>query len=154
MPSGNDRDMKWTLYHIGKPALAYARDGIAEYQKRLSRQGGIEMVSFKEAGQDENSRRLLEASGDCGVRIALDERGEQWTTDRLVERVAAWEMDRVKRVGVLLGGAEGHSEEVRRSVDLVLGLSRLTLQHELATVVFLEQLYRVGTIRRGEPYHR
>ena len=146
--------MKWTLYTIGKPALAYAKAGVAEYEKRLSRHGGVEIVSFKEAGQVENSRRLLEASEDCGLRLVLDERGDLLTTADLVKRVEDWEMDRVKRVGVLIGGADGHDESVRRAADLVLGLSRLTLQHELATVVFLEQLYRVGTVRRGEPYHR
>lgn len=146
--------MKWTLYTIGKPALAYAKAGIAEYEKRLSRHGGIEFVSFKEAGKVENSRRLLEASEDCSLRLVLDERGDLLTTADLVKRVEDWEMDRVKRVGVLIGGADGHDESVRRAADLVLGLSRLTLQHELATVVFLEQLYRVGTVRRGEPYHR
>ena len=146
--------MKWTLYTIGKPALVYAKAGVAEYEKRLSRHGGIEIVSFKEAGQVENSRRLLEASEDCSLRLVLDERGDLLTTADLVKRVEDWEMDRVKRVGVLIGGADGHDESVRRSADLVLGLSRLTLQHELATVVFLEQLYRVGTVRRGEPYHR
>ncbi len=146
--------MKWTVYAIGKPALTYARAGVAEYEKRLSRHGGVELVSFKEAGQEENSRRLLEASEGCCLRVVMDERGDLLTTAELTERVAAWEMDRVKRVGVLIGGADGHSDEVRGAADLVLGLSRLTLQHELALVVFLEQLYRVGTVRRGEPYHR
>lgn len=146
--------MKWTLYTIGKPALAYARTGIAEYEKRFSRHGGVEIMSFKEAGQADNSRRLLDASKECDLRIVLDERGELLTTAELVKRVEDWEMDRAKRVGVLIGGADGHDESVRRAADLLLGLSRLTLQHELAAVVFLEQLYRVGTIRRGEPYHR
>ncbi len=146
--------MKWTVYNIGKPALAYAREGVAEYAKRLSRHGGIDIHSFKEAGQEENSRRLLEASADCDLRVVLDERGKLPTTEELAEKFADWEMDRVKRVGVLIGGADGHSAEVRQAADLVIALSRLTLQHELALVVFLEQLYRVGTLRRGEPYHR
>ncbi len=146
--------MKWTLYTIGKPALDHARAGVAEYEKRLSRHGGVEIVSFKEAGREENSRRLLEASAECDLRIVLDERGALPTTAELVEKVAAWEMDRIKRAAVLIGGADGHGDDVRRSADLVIALSRLTLQHEMALVLFLEQLYRVGTIRRGEPYHR
>ena len=146
--------MKWTVFTIGKPALAFAREGVAEYTKRLSRHGGIEIVAFKESGREENSRRLLEASADCDVRIVLDERGKLPTTEEFAEKVATWEMDRAKRAGVLIGGADGHSSEVRKAADLVMALSRLTLQHELALVVFLEQLYRVGTLRRGEPYHR
>jgi 23S rRNA (pseudouridine1915-N3)-methyltransferase len=145
--------MKWTILAIGKPALDYAKSGVAEYEKRLSRHGGVEIVTYREAGRVENSRRLLEASEGC-LRIVLDERGELLTTAELSARVAAWELDRVKRVAVLIGGADGHDASVRSAADLVLGLSRLTLQHELALVVFLEQLYRVGTVRRGEPYHR
>ena len=151
--SNRDKTMKWTIYAIGKPALDFAKRGVAEYEKRLSRHGGLELVTFREAGQDENSRRLLESS-EGSLRIVLDERGQLLTTGEFVSQVAAWELDRVKRVAILIGGADGHSEAVRQSADLMLGLSRLTLQHELALVVFLEQLYRVGTVRRGEPYHR
>lgn len=145
--------MKWTLYAIGKPALGYAKAGVAEYEKRLSRHGGVEIVTFRESGPAENSRRLLEAS-EGSLRLVLDERGDLLSTASLASRVAAWELDRVKRVAVLIGGADGHLDCVRESADLVLALSRLTLQHELALVVFLEQLYRVGTVQRGEPYHR
>ena len=145
--------MKWTLHVIGKPALAYAKAGVDEYLKRLSRQGGAEIVYLKEGGQEENSRRLLASSEGC-LRVALDERGELLDTTSLASRVSGWELERVKRVAVLVGGADGHSEALRQEADLVLALSRLTLQHELALVVFLEQLYRVGTLRRGEPYHR
>lgn len=145
--------MKWTIHVIGKPALDYARAGVAEYEKRLSRHGGVELVNHRESGQAENSRRLLESS-DGALRLVLDERGTMLSTAEFASRVAAWELDRVKRVAVLIGGADGHDESVRQSADLVLALSRLTLQHELALVVFLEQLYRVGTVRRGEPYHR
>lgn len=146
--------MKWTIFTIGKPALSFAREGVAEYSKRLSRHGGIDIVTFKETGQEENSRRLLEASDDCDLRIVLDERGKLPTTAELTEKVADWEMDRRKRAAVLIGGADGHSADVRKKADYLMALSRLTLQHELALVVFLEQLYRVGTVRRGEPYHR
>ena len=146
--------MKWTILAIGKPALAYAKAGVAEYEKRLARHGGVEIVTFREAGQAENSRRLLEASAEACLRIVLDERGELLTTSDLAARFAKWELDRVKRVAVLIGGADGHDNSVHEAADLVLGLSRLTLQHELALVVFLEQQYRVGTLRRGEPYHR
>ena len=116
--------MKWTLFTIGKPALTYAKAGVAEYEKRLSRHGGVELITFKEAGQEENSRRLLEASADCDLRLVLDERGHLPTTDELVVRVAAWEMDRCKRAAVLIGGADGHTEEVRRSarnIETALG---------------------------------
>ena len=54
----------------------------------------------------------------------------------------------------LIGAADGHTAELRKSCDMVLSLSSLTMQHELALVVLLEQRYRIASLRTGEPYHR
>ena len=67
----------------------------------------------------------------------------------------AWEMDPgVKTVSLLIGASDGHTTELREKADAVWALSPLTLQHELALVVLLEQIYRAYSIKRGEPYHR
>lgn len=146
--------MKWQVVAIGKPSLSYAKDGVAEYLKRLRRYASVELVNgWKEAGQEKNSAQLLSAS-EGALRIALDERGEMWTTDTLVKHVEGWQMDGVKRVAFLIGGADGHTKELRNEADHVVAMSGLTLQHELALVVLLEQIYRVHTILKGEPYHR
>ncbi len=146
--------MKWKILAIGKPSLAYAKTGVAEYLKRLQRYSSVELIhQWKESGKEKNSANLLNASEGC-FRIALDERGESLTTAQLEKSVKNWQMDGVKRVAVLIGGADGHTEELRKKSDLVLGLSSLTMQHELALVVFLEQVYRVHTMIKGEPYHR
>lgn len=73
------------------------------------------------------------------------------TTEELYRRLLAWEGE---QVAFLVGGAEGHPEAVREEADLLLSLSPLTLQHELALLVLMEQLYRVLTLRAGHPYHR
>lgn len=139
--------MRWKICHVGKPALGYAKSGAEEYLKRLKRSATVEVVVARdEAG-------LLKAS-EGGLRIALDERGEAISTPAWVERIDAWEMDGVKTVSLLIGGADGHSPELRAACDEVWSLSALTLQHELALVVLLEGLYRCYTIKRGEPYHR
>ena len=59
-----------------------------------------------------------------------------------------------KRATYHIGASDGHTPQLRNEADLVWALSPLTLQHELALVVLLEQLYRVDTIQKGEPYHR
>jgi len=146
--------MKWQIAAIGKPSLRYAKDGVAEYQKRLRRYAQISLdFDSKDAGSEKNSERLLELS-EGSVRLVLDERGESWTTADLVKRVEKWQLDGVKRVSLLIGGADGHTEKLRRSADHVIALSGFTLQHELALVVLLEQIYRIHTVMRGEPYHR
>ena len=143
--------MKLRILAIGKPKLRYAADGIAEFQKRLVRSCRLEIHYLKD-GND--SLQLLQRS-EGTYRIALDERGLRPTTTELVKRLDALEhRGEIKTVSFLIGGADGHSEALREASDLVLSLSSLTLQHELALVVLLEQLYRVFSIKRGEPYHR
>jgi 23S rRNA (pseudouridine1915-N3)-methyltransferase len=146
--------MKWQILAIGKPSLRYAKAGVEEYQKRLSRYTTLDLqTDWKDAGQVKNSEALLSAS-EGAVRLVLDERGEVWTTADFVGRVEGWQMNAVKRVAILIGGADGHTAELRSSADHVIALSGFTLQHELALVVLLEQIYRVHTVLRGEPYHR
>lgn len=138
----------------GKPALPYAKTGVAEYLKRLQRPGGHELEIVKAGPSDEVSARLLVRSEGC-YRIALDERGERWTTRQFAEKLDALAMrGDVKCVAFLIGAADGHSQELRASCQGVMTLSSLTMQHELALLVLLEQLYRVASLKSGSPYHR
>jgi len=137
--------MKWKLITMGKPALEYARVGADEYVRRLQRQTDFTWQVVKGLPREKPAGHFW---------VVLDERGVQLTTGELRARVDGWEMGAVKHVSVLIGGSDGHDDGTRARADLVLGLSRLTLQHELALVVFLEALYRVYTMKRGEPYHR
>ena len=146
--------MKWTVQAIGKPALDYAKRGIAEYEKRLKRLAQLEIDYLgKDQGQQKNTETHLQRS-EGAMRIVMDERGKSWTTEQWVDQVNRWEMQGVKRVSLMIGGADGHPQKMRDQADVVLSLSALTMQHELALVVLLEQIYRVYTIKRGEPYHR
>jgi 23S rRNA (pseudouridine1915-N3)-methyltransferase len=145
--------MKHTILAAGKPALGYAKTGVSEYLKRLQRYGSYELRHVKDGSSDHVSARLRDASQGT-LRIVLDERGETLTTSALASRMQAWEMSGVTRASYLIGASDGHTESLREGADMVLALSPLTLQHELALVVLLEQLYRIATIQRGEPYHR
>ncbi len=146
--------MQVRLIVAGKPALAYAKAGVEEYLKRLSRSGDHELVVVKAGSREEVSERLLERSKGC-YRVALDERGESLTTRQFAAKLEALEMrGDVKTVAFLIGAADGHTEELRQVSDLKLALSPFTLQHELALLVLLEQLYRVASLKGGSPYHR
>ena len=146
--------MQIRIIVAGKPALAYAKAGVEDYLKRLSRAGGHELVVVKSGTRDEVSARLLERSRSC-FRVAMDERGHCMTTRQFAEKLGSLEMQgEVKTVAFLIGAADGHSEKLRDECDLVLSLSPFTLQHELALLVLLEQLYRVACLKSGSPYHR
>lgn len=145
--------MHWKLIVVGKPALEYAQRGVAEYFSRLQRYVKVEILYLKDGPPEVLASRYAKAAEGCW-RIALDERGEIVTTAQLRSLVDRWEMAGTKRAALLIGPADGHTAEMRQNADCVLSLSKLTMQHELALVVALEQVYRIYTLKQGEPYHR
>ena len=145
--------MRYLICTVGKPKLEYARLAAQEYLGRLKRYARVEWVWVKEGQPDQEGERLLAASQGM-LRVVLDQRGLLADTQTLNQKLDRWELQAEKAVAFLIGGADGHTDPVRAQADWTFSLSGLTLQHELALVVLLEQLYRVQTIRRGEPYHR
>ena len=85
--------------------------------------------------------------------VLLDERGSQVDTDALTGWVRRWRDEGRRQVVFAIGDAHGFAPADRERADELLGLSKLTLPHRLAHVVLCEQLYRVGTILAGHPYH-
>ena len=96
---------------------------------------------------------LLSAAPAGFRRIALDQRGRQWTTLELAGQLENW-MREEHGVCFLVGGPDGLSPECRSEADESWSLGRLTLPHPLVRVVLAEQLYRAWTITRNHPYHR
>ena len=106
--------MKLLVLAAGKPALAYAKDGIEEYLKRLKRYSQVSLELVKAGDSEEVSQRLLERSEGM-FRIALDERGERLTTAELAKRFEALEhRGDVKTVAFLIGASDGHTPELRQ----------------------------------------
>ena len=145
--------MRWHIFAIGKPRLDFARFGVEEYSGRLMPFGHVEMHYLKASSQAGESLALLERSKGM-FRIVLDERGDEVTSRELAKKIAAFERNGKRDAAVLVGGANGHAEDVRQAAGWCWSLSKLTLQHECALVLALEQLYRAHTVRAGLPYHR
>lgn len=145
--------MHWRILAIGKPKLEFARAGIDEYERRIRPFAPLQIDYLKQSEREAESALLLQRSEGL-LRVVLDERGEQVTSRAFAQKIGDWEMSRVKGIALLIGGADGHTEELRTAADWKWSLSKLALQHELALVVLLEQLYRAYTIRAGLPYHR
>lgn len=145
--------MKWQIIVVGKPSLPWARQGVEDYAGRLRRMASVEVIHLREGPPSQVGQKALEAS-EGAWRIVLDERGRQMSSVALAQWIGKQEMSGRKRVCLLIGGADGHAPEVREAADELWSLSAMTLQHELALVVLMEQIYRACSINRGEPYHR
>jgi 23S rRNA (pseudouridine1915-N3)-methyltransferase len=85
--------------------------------------------------------------------VALDREGQGWSSEELARRVDRWQRGS-RPVAVVLGGSRGLEPELLARADERWSLGALTLPHQLARVVVVEQLYRAWTILRGEPYHK
>jgi len=145
--------MNWVIFAIGKPKLGFARAGVEEYAGRLRGFAPVTLEYLKASTREAESALLLQRSEGM-LRIVLDERGEELTSRALAGKIDAWEQSSVKAGAILIGGADGHTDALRKAAGWTWSLSRLTLQHELALVVLYEQLYRAYTIKAGLPYHR
>ena len=96
--------------------------------------------------------RILDRAG--GYLVALDERGDRLRSTEMAERIDALAVHGTSHMTFAIGGADGLSDAVRNQAAARWRLSDLTLPHELARMLLLEQLYRAETIRSGHPYHR
>lgn len=144
----------------GKTKDERLRSLVSEYLKRLSRFARCEAVEVREgrgtdrSSRDKETRRILEAIPAGSLVVLLDVKGREWSSEELAVQTQRWENDSVKEVAIVIGGPEGFGEEVSTRARIRWRLSRLTLTHEMARVVAVEQLYRAFTINRGLPYQK
>lgn len=145
--------LDWQIFAVGKPKLEFAARGVEEYLGRLKKTTSVELEFIRVGSRIEESAALLRRSEGM-YRVALDERGHEFTSIAFAAKIQEWRGLVHSRIALLIGGADGHDAIVRESSQLVWSLSQLTLQHELALVVLLEQLYRAHAILNHTPYHR
>lgn len=151
------------LHAIGTRPPAWVLDGYESFRKRLPRECALELVELPTARRARNqgaeiSRQrdgetLLKSVPDSAHVVALDERGQAWSTDRLVERLQDW-MQSGRDVSLLVGGPDGLSPACLQRADERWSLSALTLPHAMVRVLVAEALYRAWTVHSGHPYHR
>jgi 23S rRNA (pseudouridine1915-N3)-methyltransferase len=101
----------------------------------------------------EEGQRLLSALPKSACVVALDEQGREWSSVELSQRLQAWLQDG-RDVALLVGGADGLTDEVKARAEASWSLSKLTLPHALVRVLVAEQLYRAWSILKNHPYHR
>lgn len=156
--------MKLRLVCVGKLSTPFIKAGVDDYLTRVRRYTSIEIIETKEgrgstgkkifaqnvAREGENILRKISSEA---VVIALDERGREMSSRQLAIFLEKHMVEGTGELVFVIGGAYGLSEAVKGRCDTILSLSRLTLPHQLARLLLLEQIYRGFTILRNEPYH-
>lgn len=155
--------MKIQLIAIGDKMPQWAKAGFQEYANRMPADMSLELKQVRAATRTKNQstatiikeeqKRLQAALPDSNHLIALDVNGAHWSTEQLAEQVNHWR-ELAKPVAMIVGGADGLSEQLIKQSQQRWSLSRLTFPHYLVRVLIAEQLYRAWTILHHHPYHR
>jgi 23S rRNA (pseudouridine1915-N3)-methyltransferase len=150
------------LVAVGRMRNTALRAACEDYVRRCRPTLRIEVREVAEAGRSGGTPGLARRiEGDRfgaalpreSVVVALTRGGRAFTSEQFARQVGRWRQA-ARDVALLIGGAHGLPDTVLERAELQLSLSTMTLPHELARLVLLEQLYRAATILRGEPYHK
>src|SRR6188472_791622 len=153
--------MEFTIVAVGKLRPFY-RDACDEYALRLRRYVTFREIEVREEGreptmaarQSHEAARIEAKLPDPPVTtVALTRHGSPWSSAELARELERW-LVAARPIGLMIGGSYGLAPRLLEGATARWSLGRLTLPHELARVVVVEQLYRAFTILRGEPYHK
>jgi 23S rRNA (pseudouridine1915-N3)-methyltransferase len=147
---------------VGKPRDRHLAAAIEDYETRAARYWPLVAAEVREASgkgispadtRRREGERLLERVPEGALLVCCDERGDRLTSSEFATLLGQ-ARDAARDVAFVIGGAYGLDDSVRAAATRSLQLAPWTLPHELARLVLAEQLYRAGTIARGEPYHK
>ena len=151
---------------VGRSKEKYWDAAYAEYLKRLRAYCSPEVIEVKECRLPANAsaaderividtegRDILARISSSDYVIALDIQGREFSSEEIARRISEISFNN-SRICFIIGGSLGLSGEVKKRADLRLSFGKITLPHQLARVVLLEQIYRAFKINAGEAYHK
>lgn len=154
--------MEIILMAVGKAGISFVKEGIEEYSKRLRRYVCFSLnelpdlkykVSSEAQQKVKEGEMILEKICSSDYVVILDERGKEYSSIEFADYLEKLMATGRKRLVFIVGGPYGFSEAVYSRADAKLSLSRMTFNHEMVRLFFVEQIYRGMTILKGEPYH-
>lgn len=159
--------MQIRIIAVGKIKERYLQEGIAEYEKRLRPYVKLQVVELAEekrplsassatesAAKIKEGERILAALPEDSFVIALDVRGQNWSSEELAASFCERELSGQNHLAFIIGGDLGLSPAILVRSNFRLSLSKMTFTHPMARLLLVEQVYRAFRILRGEPYHK
>lgn len=158
------RTVKLTLLCIGKLSASWLQDGASDYSGRIRHYLPLTVEELKEdksGGKKADVQQIRHREGESLLQkipasafvVVLDERGKSTGSEDLSRFIGKHMLDGTQEVTFVIGGAYGLSDTVKQRANLTLSLSAMTMTHQMARLLLLEQIYRAMTILRNEPYH-
>lgn len=159
--------MRIKIIGAGKIREKYLREGMDEYLKRLQPLARVEVISVpdepipegggpaqEEAVKNREGQRILKATSPGDYLVALDLRGESWSSEDLAGFLAERGLSGESSIAFLIGGSLGLSKEALSSAQRRLALGPMTFPHQMVPLILLEQIYRAFKILQGSQYHK
>lgn len=147
--------MKIKIAWIGKTKELAIASLTEEYLKRISRYVPVEGLALREEAAllDMCGRSATTKIGAKSTLVLMDARGKERSSEQFAKFLGDYQDRNPLPLVFAVGGADGFSDAARAVAQHTLSLGKMTLAHELARVVLLEQVYRGFTILKGHPYH-
>ena len=141
----------------------WVQQGYNEYIKRIGQGLNVELLELtaEKRGKSANTSKILEKEAEKmrqaiaknHLVVALDKSGQSWSTEKLAQKLADWQLDGTN-ISLLIGGPEGMTQELIDQADLRLSFSAMTFPHPVVRIILAEQLYRAWSILNNHPYHK
>lgn len=155
--------MQLEIVAVGKKMPGWVDEAFADYQRRFPRNLQVKLKALEasrrtatvnqQRGRQVESDLLISAVAPGSRVVCLDEGGKSWSTAQVSNQLADWMQDG-RSVSLLIGGADGMTEQCLQQADQRWSLSPLTLPHPMVRVILIEQLYRGWSMLQNMPYHR
>jgi 23S rRNA (pseudouridine1915-N3)-methyltransferase len=159
--------MKISIVAVGKIREDWIKNGIAEYQKRLSKFCKFEIIEVAEEQAPENlspleiinvknaeGEKILSKIRYDAYKVSLVIAGKQFTSPLLAEHISLQAVSGISEIAFIIGGSNGLSDEVINQSNLHLSFGKFTYPHQLMRLILTEQVYRAFKIINREPYHK
>lgn len=159
--------VKYRIISVGKVREPFYLQGVKEYLKRLGPYTAISLSDGLEEKINPNpgpkdiakclrkeGERILALLGDNELLIVLDQHGGMLTSEGLASQIHKWNVSGKNRLNFVVGGSHGLDDEVKSKAHQIISFSTMTLPHQMAVLVLVEQIYRSFKILRSEPYHK
>lgn len=142
--------MKIKVVCVGKIKERIYNKRIYEYLKWIKKDIKIELIALKDNNKKNLDNSLKKHLNNNYLKICISQKGTQYSS----KKFSKFLFDQDKDLAFFIGGPEGHSEIIEKSIKNSLSLSTFTMPHEMALLVLIEQIYRALQIKKGGSYHR
>lgn len=142
------------VFAIGKLKEKFWKDACAEYLKRLEGYAKVEVRELADSTPQKEAEALMAALPKSGPIVLLDIKGRETSSEMLASKLETFALEGDSRISFIIGGSDGVTNEIKARATERISFGPITLPHNLARVVLLEQIYRAFKIIRKEPYHK